>query len=205
MNIKSVWNDKKNLIVKLWINQFAFSLFGIFVSSPFLNNYGLCMAAGAFSLLFYFAVVAFAVLDDAQKDKIAYDAGRADGFSPKRGMGYIGLAMLPSFVLTLIHFIIYTFGVRGALRKALYLIDRLALCGEVLGIDVGLAKPTEVTDAAGIMSRVNSGAPLFGFMSDAGLFQLIFVLLAFAVLCVVYALAFKGVIKYNTTSMKKRK
>ena len=46
MKFTSVFKEKGDMLKKWWINQFAFSLFGLFVASPF--NGAMCIVAGVF-------------------------------------------------------------------------------------------------------------------------------------------------------------
>ena len=198
--MKELWEAKSGLIVKLIVNQFAFSLFGLFVSSPFLNNDTLCVVAGVFAWLFYLAVVAFAVLDDAQKDHIATAAGRAK-HTVTRGAAYLALSFAPSAVISVLHAILSLAGANGIVKTVLYFLNRFAFGGEVLGIDVGLARFT-FDEALG--ERVSNAPMIYQQMSIHGLFQLLFILISFAVLFVIYALAFGGYISYNTTDKSKK-
>ena len=185
----------------MWINQFAFSLFGLFVASPFAGN--ICVVAGVFSYLFYLSVVAYAIMDDAQKDRIIRRAGRGEHLSAGTGLAYAFSAFLPSIVLAG-GYTIYTFVVRqasGVFQTVSFLLVKYVLAGEILGIDVGLTKYTY--DAVNQI-RVSEASSAVLFMSEHALFQLIFVLITPLILALVYRLAFTGVISFNTTATKEK-
>lgn len=200
--MKELWQNKSRLIGKLLINQFAFSLFGVFVSSALTRSGVLSVLAGLFSLLFYLSVVGFAVLDDGQRDKIAFEAGRVDGRSPVTGLGYACLSFVPTILLCLVHVLLYVGGIADTVRSILNLIIRFFLAGEVLGIDAGLGgfryDPV-------IAARVSDAPQALQFMSNADLFFLLFALAAPLILGFVYALAFTGKITYNTSENKGKK
>ena len=191
---------KAGMLRKLWINQFAFSLFGLFVASALSGP--LCVVAGVFSLLFYLSVVGFAILDDAQKDRITKQAGRGAGFSAWFGLQYTALAFLPTFLLTL-GYSIYSFFSKtaGALQTIWFVLVKYAFAGEILGIDVGW---TAYTYDAVNQVRTSAAPLAVQFMSEHALFQLLFTVLVPLVLGLVYSLAFSGKISFNTTDSKKK-
>lgn len=199
--MKKLWQKKNSLIKKLWLNQFAFSLFGLFVASALSGS--LCVLAGIFSLLFYLSVVGFAVLDDAQKDRIMHRAGRGEGLSCHTGLAYTALAFAPSVLLVGVYTVYSFFAAQtaGVFRTVYFLIVKYVLAGEVLGIDVGLTKYTY--DAVNQV-RASTASPTILFLSDHAFFQLLFIVLAIVVLGLLYRLAFTGVISFNTTAPSRK-
>lgn len=201
MNIQTLWQKKGSLIKKLWLNQFAFSLFGLFVASALSGT--LCVLAGVFSLLFYLSVVGFAVLDDAQKDRIMAKAGRGSGLSAGTGLAYTALAFAPS-VLVVGAYSVYTFfasQTAGVFHTIYFLLVKYVFAGEVLGIDVGLTKYTYDTVQ---QVRTSTVSPAVLFCSDHAFFQLAFIVISVLVLALVYRLAFTGKISYNTTNTSRK-
>ncbi len=198
MKLSELWQEKGQLIRKMWINQFAFSLFGIFVATPFSGN--ICILAGIFALLFYSFVVGFAILDDAQKDRIAYEAGRKTYLKSNVGLKYSFLAFIPTLVLT----VVYTFisKLSNSFSFILGLINKYAICGEILGIDVGLTKYTY--DAVNQI-RVTTAPDYVIFMSEHGVFQLVFAVVMPLIFGLIYYLGFSGIISFNTTDGAKKK
>ncbi len=201
MNIQTLWQKKGSIIKKLWLNQFAFSLFGLFVASALSGT--LCVLAGVFSLLFYLSVVGFAVLDDAQKDRIMVKAGRGAGLSAHTGLAYTTLAFAPSALVIGIY-TVYTFfasEMAGVFHTIYFLLVKYVFAGEVLGIDVGL---TKYTYDAVHQVRTSTASPTVLFCSDHAFFQLAFIVLGVLVLALVYRLAFTGRISYNTTNTSRK-
>lgn len=187
------------MIKKLWLNQFAFSLFGLFVSSALSGS--LCVWSGIFSFLFYLSVVGFAVIDDGQKDKILKNAGRGDGLSAHTGLAYAGIAFLPS-VVVVGAYTVYTFfasALAGAFHTIWFLIVKFVLAGEILGIDVGLTNYTNVDNV-----RTTTASPTIVFFSEHAIFQLLFLIAAILLLGLLYRLAFCGIINFNTTDSSKK-
>ncbi len=202
MKISALWNKKSGMIKKMWLNQFAFSLFGLFVASALSGS--LCVLAGVFSLLFYVSVVAYAILDDAQKDRIVYQAGRGEGLSAGVGLGYSFMAFAPSILLTIIY-TVYTFlsaAAAGVFKTIYFLLVKYVFAGEILGIDVGLTR--YMYDPINQV-RTTDASPVILFLSDHAIFQLIFLVAVPLLLGFVYMLAFKGYISFNTTDTKKKK
>lgn len=199
MKISALWTRKNKMIKKLWLNQFAFSLFGLFVSSALSGS--LCVWSGIFSFLFYLSVVGFAVIDDGQKDKILKNAGRGDGLSAHTGLAYAGIAFLPS-VVVVGAYTVYTFfasALAGAFHTIWFLIVKFVLAGEILGIDVGLTNYTNVDNV-----RTTTALPTIVFFSEHAIFQLLFLIAAILLLGLLYRLAFCGVINFNTTDSSKK-
>ena len=194
-----VFSSKSAMIKKMWLNQFAFSLFGLFVASPFTGN--LCIIAGIFSYLFYLFVVGYSVIDDAQKDKIKLDAGRGEGLCALTGLKYSLIAFIPSFLVTFGYMISTLFvKVSGVVSTIVFVIVKYAFCGEILGIDIGLTKYRYAEDT---LTRVSDAPESILFMSEHAIFQLIFIVLSVILLSVVYYLAFSGIIRLKTSEEKK--
>lgn len=196
---ENIFSKKGSILRKMWINQFAFSLFGLFVASPFTG--ALCVAAGIFSFLFYLSVVGYAVLDDAQKDRISFRAGRNLSVCALTGAKYSFFAFIPTIALTLIYTIL-TFipAVNESVSFIISIITRFVMCGEILGIDIGL---TAYSYNSATMQMITSAPDSVIFMSSHGLFCLIFSVAAPLILGLIYYLGFSGVVSINTTAKKK--
>lgn len=198
MNFSKILNQKGNVIRKMMLNQFAFSLFGIFVATPFSGK--ICIAAGVFSLLFYMFVVGYAILDDAQKDRISYNAGRNQHLNCYFGFEYSYTAFLPAIILTFLYTILSFASKAGnSFTFILGLINKYAVCGEILGIDVGLTNYTY--DAVNNM-KVSTAPEFIVSMSQHGIFQLIFALLTPAIFGIIYYLGYTGIVSVDTTEKK---
>lgn len=198
MKIKDIFTEKGSMIKKLLLNQFAFSLFGIFVATPFAGN--ICIIAGVFSLLFYMFVVGYAILDDSQKDRISYNAGRKTYLTQSTGFKYSFAAFMPTIIISAFFTIISFFTTaENTLHFILKLVIKYIFSGEILGIDVGLTKFTFDTVAL----KLTTTAPdSIVFMSNHGVFQLIFLVFTPAICGFIYYLGFTGKVSVNTTSRK---
>lgn len=199
MKSENLFTQKSSLLVKMWINQFAFSLFGLFVASPFSGT--LCIFAGVFSYLFYMSVVGYAVLDDAQKDRISYLAGRNSSVGKATGIKYSLLAYAPTVAVTAIYAILtFTPAVKSTAMFIVKLVIKFIMCGEILGIDAGL---TNYTYDSVTMQMVSNAPSAVVFMGEHGFFHLIFAAATPIILGIIYYLGFSGIVSINTTAKKK--
>lgn len=201
MKFNQFLGEKGSIIRKMMLNQFAFSLFGIFVATPFYGN--ICILAGIFSLLFYLFVVCFSILDDAQKDRISFNAGRKQHLNAFVGLKYSYLSFIPSIVLTALYTAIsFILKTGNTFTFILGIINKYALAGEILGIDVGL---TNYTYDAVNNIRVTTAPDAVIFMSQHGIFQLIFALAIPALCGLIYYLGYAGIVSVNTTESSENK
>ena len=200
MKISEFWQRKSHMCRKMWINQFAFSLFGLFVASALSGK--LCILAGVFSFLFYMSVIGYAVIDDAQKDKIIFNAGRGDGLGVSIGLKYAYISFLPTIIIS----VLYTFFTFVRLSEELIFILGLFVkylfSGQILGVDVGL---TNYTYDALNQIRVSDASETILFLSNHGIFQLLFVLVVPVIVGIIYYLGFSGIISFNTTQNTRKK
>ena len=190
--MKKIFTEKSSMISKLFIFQVAMSLLGLFVVSPFTANSSLCLAAGIFSMLFYFSLITYAVIEDGQKEYISVKAGRCE-FSVFTGFLYALVSYIPTIILTVVYMIMRLSSpnsiITGA-KAVLNIIIRFFLMGMYLGIDVKLR-----ADAAGAFS---------GFISENGIFYVMCLFLMPVICGISYALAYNGKIHVNTESKKKK-
>lgn len=190
--MKKIFTEKSSMISKLFIFQVAMSLLGLFVVSPFTANSSLCLAAGIFSMLFYFSLITYAVIEDGQKEYISVKAGRCE-FSVFTGFLYALVSYIPTIILTVVYMIMRLSSpdsiITGA-KAVLNIIIRFFLMGMYLGIDVKLR-----ADGAGAFS---------GFISENGIFYVMCLVLMPVICGISYALAYNGKIHVNTESKKKK-
>ncbi len=190
--------SKSHMIGKLFVFQIAMSLLGLFVVSPFTGT--MQIFAGIFSMLFYFSLIAYAVIEDGQKDHVSFAAGRLDG-KVYTGFLYALVSYLPTIIIVLVNVAVSLFTNAFALRDILKIVVRFFLMGMYLGIDTGLAQRTSDP----ITHEMVSGAPEWLlFMSENSLIFAILLVLMPLVCGVCYYLAFKGKIHVDTTVKKKK-
>jgi len=201
MKFTEIFREKGAILRKMWINQFAFSLFGLFVASPFRGT--VCIVAGVFSYLFYMSVVGFAVLDDAQKDKISFNAKRKNNVTASVGFKYAFIAFLPTIILMLLY-TVFTFipNFNETVKFIISLVTRFVMGGEILGIDAGL---TNYNYDEATMMMVSSAPESVIFLSSHSIIHLLYSVVTPIILGLVYALGFKGIISVNTTETNKNR
>lgn len=198
--MKKLFEEKSRMISKLFIYQFAMSLLGVFVVSPF--NHNLRIVFGVFASLFYFSLISYAVVEDGQKDYISHTAGRLAG-SPFCGLKYALVSYIPTIVITVAFSLIQLFSGEYALltiKSILNIIIRFFLMGMYLGIETGVSRFD--LDAV-TLQRVSTAPDFVQYMSDKGLFFVAFLVLMPIVCGLAYYLAFKGKIHVNTSKKQK--
>lgn len=200
MKFSEFWQRKSHMFRKMWINQFAFSLFGLFVASALSGKF--CILAGVFSFLFYMSVIGYAVIDDAQKDKIIYNAGRGDGLSVFSGLKYAYISFVPTIIISVLYTLFTFVRISEELIFILGLFVKYLFAGQILGIDVGL---TNYTYDAVNQIRISNASDTVLFLSNHGVFQLLFVVIVPAIAGLIYYLGFSGKISFNTTDNPKKK
>lgn len=199
MKFASVFKEKGDMLRKMWINQFAFSLFGLFVASPFSGT--MSIVAGVFSYLFYISVVGFSVLDDAQKDKISYSAGRKNNVSASSGFLYAFAGFLPTILIMIVYsFFTFIPTIDSSVTFVISIITRFIMGGEILGIDTGLTNYTY--DSVSNMLVSNASSEVI-FLSSHGFIHLMYSLFTPVLYGFIYFLGFKGIISINTTESNK--
>lgn len=190
--MKKLFTEKSSMISKLFIFQIAMSLLGLFVVSPFTANASMCLAAGIFSMLFYFSLVTYAVIEDGQKECIAAKAGKCE-VSVYTGFLYALFSYIPTIIITVVYMIMRLSEPNGLITGAkavLNIIIRFFLMGMYLGIDVKL--------------RAGGSGTFLSFISENGIFYVICLVLMPLICGIAYALAYKGIIHVNTEPKKKK-
>lgn len=201
--MSEIIKSKFHMISKLFVYQIASSLLGIFVLTPFANindSYrGIVnIAAAVFATLFYFSLVAYAVIEDGQKDCISHNAGRLSG-NKYSGFIYGTVSYLPTIIIVVINAIINLCTKDDALTglKSILgiLFTRVFLMGNYWGFDLGII----LRDAGG---NVISGKSLEAF-SDNGLVFVVCLIFLPIVSGLSYMLAFNGKLHVDTKVKEK--
>jgi len=199
--MKNIISEKSGMIGKLFVYQIAISLLGLFVVSPF-NGY-IQIAAAVFSILFYFSLICYAVIEDGQKDCISHNAGRIKG-NALTGFVYSIIAYIPTIIIVLLQSLLHLLTestVLTGLKSILTFIIRFFLMGMYLGIDTGLVQRTY--DSVNQTSVIVTGSNALVFLSDNYLIFVICLVFLPLVAGVSYKLAFKGKVHVNTAPKKK--
>ena len=200
----SIYKQKFDMILKLFIYQFAMSLLGLFVVSPFTYFNKIQIAAAVFSTLFYFALVCYAVIEDGQKDYISHTAGRIKG-KAYAGFLYAFYSYIPTIVIVFIQVVLMLFTDTNeltVLKVILGFLIRIFLMGMYLGFDSGFVPriPDEITQ----QKTVNVPDWLV-YMSDNYLIFACFLILTPVVCGITYYLAFTGKVHVDTSVKTKKK
>ena len=186
---------KSHMISKLFIFQFASSLLGFFVVSPFSGYWQ--VGASIFATLFYFSLICYAVIEDGQKDYVSVSAGRMEG-NAYSGFVYGSVAYLPTILIVAFQVMIqFLSSGLESLKAILGLLIRFFLMGMYLGYDTGLVQRFENPDTH--EKVIKAGSDVLVFMSDHYLIFAI-CLVFLPVMCgVSYLLAYNGLIHVDTS------
>ena len=196
--------NKSHMIAKLFIYQIATSLFGLFILTPFAGTDDayrgfLNIGAAVFATLFYFSLVAYAVIEDGQKDFVSISAGRTVG-NPFTGLIYGLVSYLPTIIVVVANTLICCFTSPDsftAVKSILgVLLTKVFLMGTYWGFDAGII-------LKGANSEVISGKALETFSDNGFVFVVCLVFLPL-VTGLAYYFAVKGKIHVNTEQKKKK-
>lgn len=178
--MKELFQGKFHLMLKFLINQFAISIFGIMVVTPFMYNSTMLALAGVFSILLFYFIIWFFVNEDGQKDGIKTNAGRFQG-KLYAGLVYCALAHLPSFFLALVNVILSCVpslpGWLETIRAIINIFVRLFLYGMFTGVNTALCDVSS----------------LYKSLSDLGITFLAYSIPTLAVCGVAYYFGFRGI------------
>ncbi len=200
--MKNLLNEKFGMILKLFVYQFAMSLLGLFVASPFENSS--LILAGVFSTLFYFSLVSYAIIEDGQKDGVSAKAGRIQG-NKFTGLKYALVSYMPTMIIVLVNCVLRLLTSNTsllALKNILNIVIRFFLMGMYLGLDAGL---TQYNYDPVMQIQVSNAPEWIRFLSDNGITFLIFTIFMPIVVWIIYALAFDGKLHVNTAPKEKKK
>ncbi len=195
-------NEKKHMISKLFVFQFAISLLGVFVVSPFNGN--MQIVASVFAILFYFSLVCYAVIEDGQKDYVSHTAGRITG-KGSTGFIYALVSYIPTIIVVAVQVILHLLTdvvTLSGIKTILTFIIRFFLMGMYLGVDTGLVQ--RGYDSVNQMSVVLKGSDALVFMSDNYLIFAVCLLFLPLIAGLSYYLAFKGKVHVNTAPKNKK-
>lgn len=169
--------EKSSIIIKLIIFQIAMSIFGVMIASSVLVlGEGLLLAAGVFSVLFYFALVGAAINEDGLRDNIKLSRESAS-VNALIGFKYAFVSYIPTIVITLLLSVLRTIGINNSLTSILVVIIRAFLSGMYLGLDTSI---------------FGAGETVMSFSANGYSF-LIYQLVSVLVCGVFYYIGFKGI------------
>ena len=107
--MREFWNDNRQTIVRLILNQFGAAVMGLLVTAAAASNEKLMLGASVFSTIFYLVLLYCVIWERGGKERIRIDGGRA-AWRPLYGLYMSLLANIPNFVLAVLIFIGKIFG-----------------------------------------------------------------------------------------------
>ena len=107
--MREFWNDNRQTIVRLILNQFGAAVMGLLVTAAAASNEKLMLGASVFSTIFYLVLLYCVIWERGGKERIRIDGGRA-AWKPLYGLYMSLLANIPNFVLAVLIFIGKIFG-----------------------------------------------------------------------------------------------
>lgn len=198
----TIIKEKSHMVGKLFVYQIAMSLLGLFVVSPFKGD--MQIYASVFSVLFYFSLVCYTVIEDGQKDYISHSAGRING-NASSGFVYALTSYIPTIIIVAIQVVLNLTtdsSVLTGVKSILSFLIRFFLMGMYLGFDTGLVQ--RGYDSVNQTSVILKGSDTMVFLSNNYLFFAICLVFLPVVAGITYNLAFKGKIHVDTTPKKKK-
>lgn len=107
--MREFWNDNRQTIVRLILNQFGAAVMGLLITAAAASNEKLMLGASVFSTIFYLVLLYCVIWERGGKERIRIDGGRA-AWKPLYGL-YMGLfANIPNFLLAVLVLIGKIFG-----------------------------------------------------------------------------------------------
>lgn len=107
--MREFWNDNRQTIVRLILNQFGAAVMGLLITAAAASNDKLMLGASVFSTIFYLVLLYCVIWERGGKERIRIDGGRA-AWKPLYGL-YMGLfANIPNFLLAVLVLIGKIFG-----------------------------------------------------------------------------------------------
>ena len=172
---------KKSIIGKFAVNQIAFSVFGIMVSSAILVfSSQFVLYAGIFSALFYLTLIYSSAYYDGEKDAISCEGGSIE-YMPLSGLYYALIQYIPTIIIVILN-VVFRLLISDTLISAIFnVITRIAAMGMYMGIDIHL----------------RSIGPSLEYISNLGVFFAVFLIIYPLVSCLGYYFGLKNIHLFN--------
>ncbi len=136
--MKRFFQDYSYSIIKMFVNQFAISMFGVILAMAAISasNRILTLVVGAFSVLFYLFLIYTMTWEIGAKDRISVDVGKKP-YRPHTGLFLSLVANIPNLLIAFFYLIASPFAATHTwaanMNAVLYLISAL-LEGMYLGL-----------------------------------------------------------------------
>ena len=126
--MKSFFKQYSYSIIKIFVNQFAISIFGLVLAlaTTAAGNSALTAVISIFSVMFYLFLVYTMVWEIGATERISYDVGKRE-YKPHTGLLIALVANIPNFLIALLYAIASPFKMSwgGNLCAVLHLISAL--------------------------------------------------------------------------------
>ncbi len=140
--MKNFFNDYSYSTIKMFVNQFAISIFGslLAMATAAANNNTLSLVVGIFATLFYLFLIYTMTWEIGAKDRISVDVGKKK-YKPLTGLYMSLLANIPNFLIAILFIIAYPTMGSAAWAGNMAAISRIAsiiLQGMYLGLTTSI-------------------------------------------------------------------
>lgn len=108
VNVKDFFNRYSYSIIKMFVNQFAISVFGsvLAMATASSGNDKLTLVVSIFAILFYLFLIYTMTWEVGAKDKISVDVGKK-AYKPHTGLMLSLIANIPNFVIAGVYTVAY--------------------------------------------------------------------------------------------------
>lgn len=110
----SFLKENSYVIVKMILNQFGMTVFGLMLAMATSSNETLLLITGVFSVIFYMFLLYTIMWEEGAKYKIRVDGGRAP-YKPLNGLYMSLCANIPNILLAVLILIGYLFGSKNGM------------------------------------------------------------------------------------------
>lgn len=106
--LKSFFSKYSYGIIKMFVNQFAISIFGavLAMATATAGNNTLTLVVSCFAILFYLFLIYNMVWEIGAKDKISVDVGKKE-YRPHTGLWMAVVANIPNYIIAIMYIIAY--------------------------------------------------------------------------------------------------
>lgn len=146
--MKNFFSKYSYSVVKMFVNQFAISIFGagLWAAMAGLGNKALLVGISIFAILFYLFLIYNMTWEIGAKDKISVDVGKKV-YRPLTGLWMSLLANVPNFLLAILYTVCRVFSPKLDSIGAIPRVGLLLFEGMYYGLVTEIYKIVEVTEA----------------------------------------------------------
>ncbi len=143
--MKSFFGKYSYSIIKMFVNQFAISIFGsvLAMATASAANDPLSLAVGCFAVLFYLFLIYTMTWEIGAKDRISVDVGKAE-YHPMTGLWMSLVANIPNFIIAIVYSIAYPYMNTARWAGGMAAFSRIASV-IIQGMYLGITSTLQVT------------------------------------------------------------